>query len=425
MPAELRFTRHGPVIFAESEKHRAFAVRSAWMEPGMSPYFASIDTMRAQSWDQFLGAMNRWRAPTENQVYADTFGNIGWVPGGLAPIRPNWDGLLPVPGDGRYEWAGFWDRDQLPSTFNPKKGWFSTSNQMNLPVDYPYQERKLGFEWTNESRHVRIDEVLASKNKISIEDSMRLQNDLLSAPARRLGKLLEPLASTDVKTQAALNLLKGWDCIELAESPQAALIEVWMARHLGKSFKEAALSKAAADVIGSPDLAVMLRMLENPDKGFGKDPVAKRNELLLTSLASAYTEMETLQGGDPKQWQWGKLHHNLAEHALAGAVDETMRKRLSVGPLSKGGSAYTPNQSAYRVSDFRQTGGPSFRIVVDVGGWDNSWAVNMPGQSGDPDSKHYRDLADLWLRGEYFPLRYTRQAVEQITEQRIWLVPAR
>lgn len=107
--AELRFTRHGPVLHIEREKNRAFAVRSAWMEPGTSPYLASIDYIRARTWDEFLGAMNRWGAPTLNHVYADTAGNIGWAPGGLAPIRPNWDGLLPVPGDGRYEWAGFWE----------------------------------------------------------------------------------------------------------------------------------------------------------------------------------------------------------------------------------------------------------------------------------------------------------------------------
>jgi penicillin amidase len=167
---ELRFTRHGPVIYVDAEKHRAYAVRSAWMEPGMAPYFGSIDYMRAKNWDQFLAAMNRWGAPTENQVYADTSGNIGWVPGGLAPKRPNWDGLLPVPGDGRYEWAGFWDRDQLPSSYNPPQGWITTSNEMNLPPGYPYKERKLGFEWTNPSRHVRLVELMQQKPKISIED---------------------------------------------------------------------------------------------------------------------------------------------------------------------------------------------------------------------------------------------------------------
>jgi hypothetical protein len=107
-----------------------------------------------------------------------------------------------VPGDGRYEWAGFWRGDQLPSTYNPKSGFFTSSNEMNLPADYPYRERKLGFEWTNGSRHARIDEVLAKLDKVSLEDSMRLQNDMVSIPARRLMMLL---SSNDADTQAALN----------------------------------------------------------------------------------------------------------------------------------------------------------------------------------------------------------------------------
>jgi penicillin amidase len=295
---------------------------------------------------------------------------------------------------------------------------------MNLPDGYPYRERKLGFEWSNESRHLRIREVLASKTRISIEDSMQLQNDVLSIPARRLGALLAPLTSSNPKTRAALNLLKGWDYVELAESPQAALMEVWLSRHLDKAFKAALLPKAAAELVETPDLANLLSTLESPDTRLGEKPVAKRNEILLASLTSAYIEMETLQGSDPTQWQWGKLQQSFAEHPLSSALDETARKKLNVGPFPRGGSTFTPNQSRYRANDFRQTNGPSFRIIVDVGRWDNSWAVNMPGQSGDPDSRHYRDLTDRWRKGEYFPLRYTRAGIEEVTEQVIRLVPA-
>ena len=94
------------MLYVDEARNKAYAVRAAWLEPGMAPYFGSIDYMRAGNWDEFLAAMNRWGSPSENQVYADTQGNIGWKPGGLTPIRPNWDGLMPVPGDGRYEWAG-------------------------------------------------------------------------------------------------------------------------------------------------------------------------------------------------------------------------------------------------------------------------------------------------------------------------------
>jgi penicillin amidase len=424
--AELAFTRHGPVIYTENAKHRAFAVRTAWLQPGMSPYFDSMRYMRAKNFAEFKRDLSTWGAPTVNQVYADTQGNIGWVPSGLAPKRPNWDGLMPVPGDGRYEWAGFWPRDDMPSGYDPSDGYFTTSNEMNLPAGYPYKERKLGFEWTNGSRHQRIDEVLKSLPKVSIEDSERLQNDIVSIPARRLVALLAPLSSDDPDTRTALAMLKGWDAQMRADSAQAALEEVWLSRHLGRAFKQAVLPKAAADAFSAPDTAVMLDSLDHPEARFGGDAQAaqsKRDAVLLSSLHDAYQEMVHLQGADQSAWQWGKLQTNLNAHPLADLVDEQMRAKLNVGPIGKGGSAYTPNQSTYRASDFRQTNGPSFRVIVDVGNWDNSRAVNLPGESGDPDNPHYRDLTQMWLNGEYFPLLYTRAAVEKATEKRIHLVP--
>jgi len=169
----------------------------------------------------------------------------------------------------------------------------------------------------------------------------------------------------------------------------------------------------------------VLDALEKPDALFGADAQARRNAVLLESLAGAYAELEKLQGPAPSQWQWGKLHHTLMEHPLAAAMDEAGKARLNVGPLPKRGGAYTPNQSTYRATDFRQTNGPSFRVVVDVGNWDNSRAVNAPGQSGDPDSPHYRDLADMWLKGDYFPLLYSRAKVVESTRQRIRLQPVK
>jgi len=423
VPADLRFTRHGPVIYFEEAKSRAFAVRTDWLEPGTSPYMASLGFMRAQTFEQFKDALRGWGSPPINHVYADVKGNIGWAPMGFSPIRANWDGLLPVPGDGRYEWTGEWSGDQLPRIYNPASGYITTSNEMNLPPEYPYKERKLGFEWSPPFRHQRIDEVLSSHNRISIEDSMALQNDVVSIPARRLVALLSSLDAEDTATKAALNLLKNWNGTLDSDSPQAALEEVWFNRHLGPAFKEAVLSKAAAEAVARTDPRTMLEALEHPERRFGNHATEERDHLLLASLAAAYKEMQMLQGTDPGQWRWGKLHFNLAEHPLSPIVDEQTRGKINVGPISKHGGPYTVNASAYQTSDFRQTGGPSARLVIDVGNWDNSRAVNYPGQSGDPDSAHYRDLAPLWRTGQYFPLLYTREAVENATDKKIKLVP--
>jgi penicillin G amidase len=420
---DLTFTRHGPVIYVDAQKRRAYAVRSGWLETGMSPYFGSVDYMRAKDFKAFRASLVNWGAPTLNQVYADVKGNIGWMPSGLAPRRPNWDGLLPVPGDGRFEWAGFWRGNELPSSYNPPQGFIATANAYNIPDDYPARDRKLGFEWTNPSRNQRIHEVLGALSKVSLEDSERLQNDILSIPARRLLVLLAPLASDDEKTRRALAFLRGWDARLRADSPQAALEEIWQLRHLRKAYREAVLPPEAVAALSTTDMNAMLAGLETPDARFGENAIAKRDQLLLSTLKAAWEEMEKLQGPEPAFWQWGKFHFNLNEHPFAPIVDDAMRVRINVGPIAKNGSEFTPNQSLTRPTDFRQTNGPSVRIVLDVGHWDNSRAVNHPGQSGDPESPHYRDLAPLWSEGKYFPLLYSRRAVERATERVIRLLP--
>ncbi|HEX9171172.1 MAG TPA: penicillin acylase family protein [Telluria sp.] len=422
---ELRFTRHGPVIYEEAGKRRALAVRTAWNAPGMAPYFGSIDYMKAQNFTEFRSAMTRWGAPTENQVYADTAGNIGWVTGGLAPVRPNWDGLMPVPGDGRYEWQGFLDGARLPFVLNPKQGWLASANEMNLPSGFPYRQHKLGFEWPDNARAQRIGDVLSKTPKASIEDMQRLQSDVLSLTARRLVALLKPLTSPDPDTRSALHLLSGWNGEETAASPAAALYEVWWSRHLGKAFKAAVLSPQAAGAMGAPHASVLLETLEQPGPRFGADAAHRRDEVLRTSLAAAWAEMARLQGTDPRAWQWGKLHFSHFLHPMAPILDNAGRALANVGPLPRGGGAYTVNVSSYQPDSFWQAHGPSFRMVLDVGNWDNSRAINTPGQSGDPASPHYRDLAASWAAGQYFPLLYSRAAVEKAATETIVLVPPR
>jgi penicillin G amidase len=419
---QLLYTRHGPILYVDRDKRRAFALRAAWLETGMAPYFGSIEYMYAKDFAEFRRSLSHWGAPAENQIYADDRGNIGWVVAGRSPRRPNWDGLLPVPGDGRYEWAGFVDGDKLPWSYNPPQGWIASSNEMNIPADYPYKDMKLGFEWPDKSRVMRAGELLSANSRSSLEDSMRMQNDLLSIPARRLVTLLKPLESDDGITRAALKMLGGWNFIESADSGAAALFEVWWSRYLGEAFKNAVLNASAAEMILQPDTGLLLDTLENPSPTLGTNSIPKR-DLLLGSLKQAYLETQRLLGADPALWQWGKLHFSLQEHTLANAADAGTRAMLNVGPMPQGGGATTLNVSQYTTASFQTINGPSFRMVIDVGRWDNSRAVNSPGQSGDPRNPHYRDLAPLWLKGEYFPLLYSRRAVEAAAVSRIELKP--
>lgn len=421
---ELKFTRHGPVIFVDDANKRAFAVRSIWFEPGTSAYFGSSDYMTAKDWNGFLGAMRRWGAPSENQVYADTKGNIGWVAAGKTPRRVNFDGLMPVPGDGRYEWQGFLSLDELPKAYQPKQGFFATANHMNLPPDYPVNERRIGFEWSDSARWQRITDVLAANTKVTLADAMDLQNDDTTMLGRRLVKLLQPLSSDDANVKQGLDLLKPWDARDAADSAAAAVFEVWIANHLGPVLLKTTAPKAA-DLIApeASSISALVAALESPDASFGADPAAARDQILRDSLGAAVADVASKLGPDPSTWRWGRLHVAKFDHALMPLADKATAAQLSVGPLAYGGAANVPRAATYRRADYRLLSGASFRMVLDVGNWDASRTINTPGQSGDPFSGHYRDLAPLWATGQYVPLLYSLSAVEAATAEAITLTP--
>ena len=185
------------------------------------------------------------------------------------------------------------------------------------------------------------------------------------------------------------------------------------------------MSPAGAALIGQPDTAIIIDGLEKPAGLFGKDAAAKRDEVMLTSLNAAFISLQQKLGADHTKWRWDKLHYAYFEHPLANAAAGPIKSKLNVGPLAKSGGSNTVNISSYNPNTFQQVGGASFRIIVDVGNWDNSRAINTPGQSGNPDGPHYRDLAAMWAKGEYFPLLYSRKAVDAATESRIDLQPAK
>ena len=410
---ELKFTRHGPVVYEDRGRGTAFAVRAAWLEPGMAPYFGSVEYMRASNWDEFLAAMNRWGAPSENQVYADVDGNIGWKPGGRAPIRPNWDGLLPVPGDGRFEWDGFWDMDQLPVEYNPTRGWSATANEMNLPEDYPYRERKLGFEWSNPSRKQRISQVLSTSSGVTMEDMLRLQRDHVSIAAQRLLPVLEGISSPDPDVAAAIELLAGWDNVLENDSAAAALFTAWFGRgRLGRLLLQHAVSPEVAAAIGNPNQLIVLEMLENPQDWFDDDPQETIERAILESLSEALRETEIRFGRDPSSWRYGAFNTMGLRHPLSEVVNAGTRARIDIASEEKcsaGGTVGTTNAS--------------WRQVLDVGNWDAALAMSNPGQSGDPDSPFYRNLWDPWRNCGAFPLLYSRDRIEEVTKLRIELEP--
>ena len=420
---ELKYTRHGPVLFEDRANRKAYALRAGWMEPGSAPYLASLRMNQATTWDEFKAACTFSHMPSENMVWVDRQGNIGWQAAGIQPIRRNWSGILPVPGDGRYEWDGFLPIASLPSEVNPSRGFIATANNFLMPDGYPYKDL-LQLTWSDPFRAARISEVLGSGRLFNVAETTRLQNDDLSVVARMLTPLLRHVSLTNAASARARDRLTRWDFVLDKDSVEAGIYAMFQRRLLANARE--VIVPAAVRKEGGTNIVSTRRVIDflhSPDGRFGVSPLAARDALIARSMDEAVAELTKRFGADIESWKYGqeKYHHALIEHPLSDAVNAATLAKLNVGPLPRGGDGNTVSATG---SGDNQTSGGSLKIIADTEDWDKSVGLNTPGQSGDPESPHYRDLFPLWARGEYFPIAYSRAKVESVRESTTRLLPA-
>ncbi len=413
--AELKFTRHGPVIHEDRERHRAYVLRWVGSEPGTAGYLASLSLDRARSWPDFRKALERWKVPSENLVYADVDGNIGWQVAGLTPVRKGWSGLLPVPGAGEYEWQGFLPAAELPSAFNPARHFLATANNDILPPGYPHE---LGYDWGDPTRALRIAEVLGAGGKFTVANFERLQYEEVSPVARALVKILGEARGASPELRPWVDRLEAWDGTVAKGSAAAALYEIWAAK-LGSAVLKARVPEKWLPIVAGR-LEQVIALLRDPKpEWFGQDPRAGRDALLLQSLEEAIAEAKKRLGPDPAKWRWGTLHTATFRHVLGTGPER--QALFNLPPVERGGDGYTLNVG--EGPGFNVTHGASFREILDLGNWDRSVATSVPGQSGQPGSPHYADLLPLWAEGRYFPLLYSRKKIEEAATERLVLRP--
>jgi penicillin amidase len=420
---ELKYTRHGPVLFEDRVNRKAYAVRAGWLEPGGAPYLASLRMNQAKTWEEFREACSYNNMPSENMVWVDRQGNIGWQASGIQPIRRGWSGILPVPGDGRYEWEGFLPITSLPSEVNPDRGFIATANNFLMPDNYPYKDL-LHVTWSDAFRASRIEEVLGSGRKFSVSEMIRLQNDDLSVAARALTPLLRHVTLANPASARARDLLTTWDFVLDKDSVAAGIYSMWN-RRLMANTRELVVPAAIRKAVGANMAGTkkVIDWLQSPDGRFGADPIAGRDALVAKSMDEAVAELTKRFGADMQAWKYGqeKFHHALIRHPMSDAVNAATRARLMVGPLPRGGDGTTVSATG---GNDNQTSGGSLKIIADTDDWDNSVGLNTPGQSGNPDDPHYRDLFRIWAQGQYFPIAYSKKKVDSVTESVTRLTPA-
>ena len=414
----LYYSHHGPVTYLNEEKHIAYAVRCAWLEPGGSPYLASLRMDQAKTWEEFQEACTYSNIPGENMIWADAQGNIGWQAVGIAPVRNNYSGLVPVPGNGTYEWEGYLPIIQKPNELNPEKGFIATANQNVTPNEYD-NWNAIGYSWSDPYRGDRVNEVLAKNDQLNREDMKNLQVDVTSLPAKILIPFLEEIDFEEFVTEQK-NRLLNWNFLLESSSIEAAIYVEWeneIKRMAHKQF----VPEIAKPYITTLQLKRVIDWIENPKETyFGS--ISRRDTFLKVTFEEGVSNLKKRLGPDTQEWRYGqtKFKHSFMEHALGAIGTDIVSSELNLGPLPRGGNAYTPGSTG---GNDRQSSGASFRMIVNTGDWDAAIGTNAPGQSGNPKSPFYDNLFKDWAEDQYFPVYYSKEKIKSVTYKRTLLIP--
>jgi len=369
---QLKFSRHGPIIFEDRANNVAYSVRSVVREPGTAAYKGSFKLAQADSCEDFFERAMFWMVPTHSLICGDVLGNIALQVTGLTPNRVGWNGRLPVPGTGQFEWQGF--REDLPREFNPDRGYITTANNNVHPPGY--DGRPVFYHTSRDvetSRVTRLHQILGTGDQYSVEDHQAIQHDSYSLRAELDIPGFQGWTSEYAQVERARALVAEWDGVLDRDSTAAAIYVEWT-----RQVDATALDSAANDT--------------------------DRTSVIEDGLQQTLSKLTAEWGSDWSAWNYGRGNPSALPHMFIPDFD--------LAPVERPGGFGTVNAT-----------GANFRRIIDLSNLDNSVAANAPGQSAQPGSPFYGDLAERLGNGEYFPFLFTRGAIEEVVAHRLMLNP--
>ena len=444
----VRSTAHGPLLSDVSEDlaevgalaqpehpvggRDGFGVSLAWTALQPTPTADAILALNtASNWDEFRDAAASFAVPSQNLVYADREGHIGYQAPGRIPIRQSGnDGYLPAegwrPDD---DWTGdYVPFDGLPHVLDPEDGFVVTANQQVIGGDYPYF---LTDDWDQGYRAQRIRDLLEDEGELSVAETLEVQLDTRNPVAP---VLVPHLLEQDLPRgyyRAGQRLLADWDFSQPPDGAAAAYFNVVWRNLLALTFHDD-LPEAAWPDGGSRWMAVVEDLLADPDDAWWDDrttegDVERRDDVLRRAMLDARDELTRIEARNPEQWDWGHLHQLDLEHQTLGTSGiGPVEWVFNRGDWKVGGGGAIVNATSWDAREgYEVTAASSMRMVVSLADFDDSRWINLTGVSGHPASDHYTDQTDLWADGETLPWPFSRDAVEAAAADTLELVPGR
>ncbi|HZD94197.1 MAG TPA: penicillin acylase family protein, partial [Candidatus Sulfotelmatobacter sp.] len=408
-------TRHGPIITSllHGETRQIALQWLIYDSRGITvPLF---DLNAAQNWDQFRKALSGFATPSQNVVYADVDGNIGYQAMGFAPIRAAGDGTVPVSGtDGKHDWNGYIPFDKMPSVYNPPSGIIATANSRITPDGYPYV---LATQWYPPYRTARIYQLLKSDKKFSPADMLAIQTDITSEYDRffadKFVYAIDHSAKATERTRQAADVMRGWDGRMLAESA-APTVEVRTRRYLWEMLLEPKLGNDAENYEWSEAAVALENIIASQPDRWLPSGYASFNDLLTAAVEKAIKEGPA----DLKSWKYGEAYPVIISHPVFSGFPILHGHASIAGP-----GMHPQSGGGYTVKQVGRGFGPSERMTVDFSNLDASTFNIVLGESGQPFSPHYLDQWDAWYNNRTFTLAFSDRAVQRTKQHELRLEP--
>ncbi|MGW0804327.1 penicillin acylase family protein [Nonomuraea sp. NPDC002799] len=432
----VRGTRHGPLIndvmpdAKPGGEANAVALQWTALTPGKTAD-AVFALNKAGDWEEFKAAAALFDVPSQNLIYADTSGKIGYQAPGRIPVRTSGDGTLPVPGwTGEYEWkTAPIPYDQLPSIENPADGFIVTAN--NAVIDPKRYRPLLTEDWAHGYRSERIRDLVKEaikKGPIDAAAMAKIQQDTHNGFA---DTLVPALLQVDLAGPSgrARELLKTWDGTQgLGSAPAAYFNAVWR-QVLALTFHDD-LPEAAWPSGGDRWYEVVRGLLGLPDDPFWDDVTTKgrketRDDILRQAMASAHQELTERLGNDPTSWRWGDLHQlELVNGSLGTSGIAPIEALFNRGPFAVPGSKDAVNATGWSApKGYAVSAVPSMRMIVDLSDLDKSQWINLTGASGHAFHDNYWDQAETWAKGGLLPMYAKPESVKKAAVHTLRLTP--
>lgn len=430
---EVLMTRHGMVINSIipelKDSEYLFALRWTGYEK-TNEDLAFLTLAKAKGIDDFKFAMRNMGSLVQNWVYADVYGNIGLSVSGIVPLRRNHDGTVPVPGwTSEYEWDGFIPPDEMPQAFNPERGYMiSANNQCVPPDDYPYP---FSYNYMSSDRALRIEELITEKKKLTVDDMRNIQMDNFLVRGKRFAGYFidawENSGEMDKVINEMIKYLKEWDFHAGVDSVATTIFEEAM-RWAVKNTLDDELGEEITEFYLNSDVTIASfnSILDNPESilfdNIKTEVRETREQILVKSLIDAKNWLSKKFGKEVSNWKWGRLHTLTFKHALG--VFWPLSEWFNIGPFPHPGSRETVMAAFYFYSNepYRTFVGPVLRFIVDMADIKNARIIIDTGQSGKPFTKHYRDMNELWRRGEFIKAIIDEKEIKE-SQEKLILVP--